>query len=147
MHELTESTEATFSKRVREERESAGLSQTELARKLDGHGLKLDPTAITRLERGSRAIRLGEAVAIAEVLGQPLPEMLRPRIESALAEAEWRAQQATIDAARARGALQEAEKKEKALSEAAAALKERAEARAAAEELSDKLFPPGHEGR
>jgi transcriptional regulator with XRE-family HTH domain len=79
--------EHTFAKRMRELRENVGMSQTELAALLEKEfGLKLDGSAITRIEnnaypdRSARIIRLGEAVAIAKALESDLHEMLRPDI-------------------------------------------------------------------
>ena len=39
-----------------------------MAQTLEGVGVKLDPSAITRIERGTRDVKLAEAVAIATVL-------------------------------------------------------------------------------
>jgi len=57
-----------FGARMRESRESRGWSQRQLAEMLRTVDLKLDPSAITRIERGTRDVRLAEAVAIASVL-------------------------------------------------------------------------------
>jgi transcriptional regulator with XRE-family HTH domain len=79
--------ESTFANKLRELREERGLSQSQLAAALaDKHGITLDPTAITRLEGGSRSVRLDEAVAIADVLRATLPQMLHREIEGALDE-------------------------------------------------------------
>jgi transcriptional regulator with XRE-family HTH domain len=79
--------ESTFANKLRELREEKGLSQSQLAAALAAkHGINLDPTAITRLEGGSRSLRLDEAVAIADVLGATLPQMLHQEIEGALDE-------------------------------------------------------------
>lgn len=59
-----------FRKRLRQFREEAGLSQAVLASKVG-----LDPTAITKIERGNRAISLDEACALAIALGRTLSEM------------------------------------------------------------------------
>lgn len=68
---------STFASRVRQVREGQGWSQEELARRLSEVGLRLDPTAITRLERGERSVRVEEAVAVAQTLGVPLDELLQ----------------------------------------------------------------------
>ncbi len=68
----------TFASRVRQIREGLGWSQEELARRLAEIGLRLDPTAITRIERGDRAVRIEEAVAIAQALRSPLNALLQP---------------------------------------------------------------------
>lgn len=65
--------EKVFAARMRQARADAGISQAALARKLSKYGIDLDATAITRIEKNAdvpaRSIRLGEAAAIAEVLG------------------------------------------------------------------------------
>jgi chromosome segregation ATPase len=115
---------------MRELREKVGVSQTELAALLEkGFGLKLDGSAITRIEnnaypdRSARIIRLGEAVTIAKALESDLHEMLRPDIplevqlrraqERAVAN-ENRVRELTVKAADARRevALLEAKLKE-----------------------------------
>lgn len=92
--------EQEFAARLRELRTEHGLSQQDIADRLAAVGVKLDATAITRIEKnahgptGARSIRLGEAVAIALVFGQRVTSFLTPaaslddRIEAARAEAE-----------------------------------------------------------
>ncbi|WP_082690207.1 helix-turn-helix transcriptional regulator [Mycobacterium sp. M26] len=65
-----------FGKRVKTQREGAGWSQRELSEKLAELGVKLDTSAITRIENGSRDPRLREATAIAHALGVSLKELL-----------------------------------------------------------------------
>lgn len=65
-----------FGSRVRLVREARGLSQRELARLLTEAGYRIDASAITRVERGERAARLPEAVAIAAVLETTVGELL-----------------------------------------------------------------------
>jgi len=73
--------EAGFGERVKEERIKAGWTQRELAAKLH-----LDASAISRLEKGARAIRLGEAAHIALALGVNLGYLAYgPSLEAALA--------------------------------------------------------------
>lgn len=76
---VAEMVEETFGQSVRERREDLGMSQRELAEKLGVHHLKLDPTAITRIEKGQRAVRLGEAVMIAHALKTQLNFLLARR--------------------------------------------------------------------
>jgi transcriptional regulator with XRE-family HTH domain len=71
--DLEPSPERAFAEWVRDLRAERGLSQSALAAKVG-----LDPTAITRLERGTRSIRLNEAALIARHLGGDLKVMLRP---------------------------------------------------------------------
>lgn len=63
---------------VRDARIERGWSQRELARELALHGIKLDPSGITRLEKGQRPIRLDEAAAIARVFNASVEEMISP---------------------------------------------------------------------
>lgn len=68
MHDASD--EMAFNKlvgrRIRDYRTQKGWSQRQLAAALVD--LKLDPSAITRIERGDRSIKLREASAIAEAL-------------------------------------------------------------------------------
>lgn len=93
---LDEQTEQMFASRMREVREDRKLSQAALAQKLASeYGITLDASAITRIEqrrqpfesmsaneqaKGStgRAIRLGEAAAIAAALETTLDALLEP---------------------------------------------------------------------
>ncbi|MEU6039766.1 helix-turn-helix transcriptional regulator [Actinomadura sp. NPDC047616] len=95
--------EIVFAQRAREVREKLGMSQTQLSTALRLKGVKIDPTSITRLEKGTRGIRLDEAVAIARVFDRTVDEMLRPALppEEQLREAEKQADVARWRAARA----------------------------------------------
>lgn len=105
--------EETFARRMRQLRDTEGIAQTVLAERLEHRGIKLDGTAITRMERGTRTIRLNEAVAVAAALDVSVDEMLHPapspdeQLEQArqhAEHAEWAAMLAVAeyDAARAR---------------------------------------------
>jgi transcriptional regulator with XRE-family HTH domain len=61
---------------VRDARERRQWSQRRLAELLDEAGVRLDPSAITRIERGTRDVKLREATAIASVLGIDLATSL-----------------------------------------------------------------------
>lgn len=66
-----------FARRLRGERERLGVIQVELARRMSAFlGQKVDPSAITRMEQQTRAVRLDEAVAAAKSLGVPLAVLL-----------------------------------------------------------------------
>ncbi len=65
-----------FASGVREARTIRGWTQVDLARHLAESGVRLDPTAITRLERGDRGVRIGEAVALAASLGLSIEDVL-----------------------------------------------------------------------
>lgn len=76
---MTAATE-TFARRLTEERQRAGLSQAALAARItDLIGRSMDPSAVARAEKHERAIRLDEAVAIADVLQMPLASLLRDK--------------------------------------------------------------------
>jgi len=67
----------TFARRLRQERERAGMTQTELAKRVaELLGTALDPSALTRVEKFERGVRLEEAVRIAQVLDVPLASLL-----------------------------------------------------------------------
>ncbi|GAB3563246.1 helix-turn-helix domain-containing protein [Spelaeicoccus albus] len=66
-----------FASRLREERERAGLSQIEFARRLSGMlDDTIDPSAMTRIEKGKRTVKIDEAVAIAQLLDVELMTLL-----------------------------------------------------------------------
>lgn len=66
-----ERTESNFAENVRLLRERAGISQTEFAKRLHEAGLThFHQTTVSRLEKGERPIRLGEARVIASVLDE-----------------------------------------------------------------------------
>jgi len=68
---------AVFARRLRQEREDANISQADLARRISERlGTTIDPSAITRIERKERAVRLDEAVIAAEALRLPLSALL-----------------------------------------------------------------------
>jgi len=76
----SEGSEDRFSRRVKFERESRGLSQTELAKLLSEKGLRAHPITIAKIESRDtdrpRSIRLDEAAALAEVFGTSVDELL-----------------------------------------------------------------------
>jgi transcriptional regulator with XRE-family HTH domain len=63
--------ELVFVARIKAIREAHGTTQADLAAKVG-----LDPSTMTRIERGQRGIALGEACAIASALGSSLEAML-----------------------------------------------------------------------
>lgn len=104
--DATEDVNRQFGDAMRSVREVRGLSQRQLAELLDAAGMKLDPSAITRMERGTRDIKLAEAIAIAKVLDFSLEEFtyspddhFRAR-EFSLIAAVLRARKALLDAVR-----------------------------------------------
>lgn len=93
-----------FARRLRQERGRAGFSQAELAKRMgEVFNQKIYASAITRIENCERAVRLDEAVVLAELLHVPLAELLYDsesaeerigELERDLSLAEWRASQA-----------------------------------------------------
>ncbi|MFE3051571.1 helix-turn-helix domain-containing protein [Nocardia sp. NPDC059239] len=68
--------EAAFAGAMRNKRLALGWSQKKLAEILGERSLRLDPTAITRMEAGARRIGLGEAAMIADVLNIDMAELI-----------------------------------------------------------------------
>jgi transcriptional regulator with XRE-family HTH domain len=80
MHDLGEtvqSFEERFGSRMREYRLDLGLTQGGFVRVLAAYGLSLDASAISRIEKGVRAVRLGEAHVISRAFGLELDDFLR----------------------------------------------------------------------
>ncbi|MCV6977476.1 Helicase associated domain protein [Mycobacterium bourgelatii] len=77
-HEDDHQLGGTFAERARAARLRADLTQQQLSDRLSETRVKLDTSAITRIEAGQREPRLGEALAIAQVLGFSLNN-LAPR--------------------------------------------------------------------
>lgn len=70
MHQSDEaSMNQDFGVAMREARARLGISQRKLAELLDDLGMKIDPSAVTRIEKGQREPKFSEAVAISDVLG------------------------------------------------------------------------------
>lgn len=67
-HPINERTGAA----VRDARTKAGLSQRDLAKKVNALGWETDSTQISRLETGQRHVRLSQLVVIAEAIPVPL---------------------------------------------------------------------------
>lgn len=94
MHDSNESNESDglvastrFAEAMRTERVTKGWSQRKLAEELEAaSGLKLDPSAMTRMENGQRELKLNEAVAIARVLKIPIATVLTGKQEQLVRE-------------------------------------------------------------
>lgn len=68
--------ESVFGRSMREARLRRGYSQKDLAEALAASDLDLDASAISRMEKGTRALRLSEAIAVCDVLSTTLDQML-----------------------------------------------------------------------
>lgn len=99
MSDPTQSAETVFAQRMREQRTTVGISQAQLAQRLRERGVRLDQSALARIESGDRSVRLGEAVAVADALSATVSGLLRPadRLYEQVDEAE----RAHTDAVRA----------------------------------------------
>lgn len=105
---MSQSPESMFVRRLRDERNQQGLSLAALSERLsDQLGVTLDKSALARVERSERGVRLDEAVAIARALGLRLEDMIpseysleeeASRLEQHLAE--HHAEIARLDAAK-----------------------------------------------
>ena len=70
--------ERWFAWHMRKRREEVELSWYQLSERLEASGYPLYQAALKAIEDGTRAVKLNDAVAISEVLGLSLEEMLRP---------------------------------------------------------------------
>lgn len=61
---------------IRELREKAGLSQEQLAARLQLAGLELNQKAVSRIETGDRVVPDFELIFFSEVLGVPICKLL-----------------------------------------------------------------------
>jgi transcriptional regulator with XRE-family HTH domain len=97
--------EARLARSVRALRTARDLTQAGLARKMTDLGFSWHPTTVARVEAGERDISLDEAVALADLLGIPLVDLLRGERTALLeqiATVQKRLAQAAADLARAR---------------------------------------------
>ena len=87
---------------MRDRRERLGVSQDVLAQRMAMRGYKWRQATVYAIERGDRRVQLGEAVAVADVLGVPLAtlthEQRRSRAHSRLLDAGNRVERAVADA-------------------------------------------------
>jgi transcriptional regulator with XRE-family HTH domain len=63
---------------IRRHREAAGLSQADLAAEMSRLGWPYHPQTVHRIEQGSRKVPVGEAAALAEILGVSLAGLTWP---------------------------------------------------------------------
>lgn len=74
---MTDHIDERVGARVRASRERAGLTQKQLADALAGLGWKIDPTALTGIEKGKRSVRVSQLETLAHALGVPVHDLLR----------------------------------------------------------------------
>ncbi|WP_374230355.1 helix-turn-helix domain-containing protein [Rhodococcus sp. ARC_M12] len=88
--------EIRFAQRMQELRERLGISQSSLVARLREDGWpKVHQTTISRIEKGERPVRLGEARAIAAALRVPLSRLVEPE-PAAIVSAELSRHSASI---------------------------------------------------
>ncbi|MCR2784077.1 MULTISPECIES: helix-turn-helix transcriptional regulator [unclassified Microbacterium] len=86
----------SFGSSVAKARSLLGMSQKELASALAERGMKVDASAVSRIEKGQRSVRLAEANVIAGALGRDLGDLLeasgtlQERLFAAYDQVEWR---------------------------------------------------------
>ena len=68
----------TFARRLRETRLARGLSQADLAQRMQENGVPMSKVAVLRIERSERGISLDEALAFARVLGASPAHLFSP---------------------------------------------------------------------
>lgn len=67
-----------FAANIREHRELAGKSQNWLAEQMAARGFNYYPQTVHRIESGTRKVSVGEAKAIAEILGSTVDRLTWP---------------------------------------------------------------------
>jgi len=72
MRDFYEWWEKRFGVKVREWRQARNWSQEELAKQLHEVGIEMHQTTVAKVERGTRQLRVSEAVALAHVMGMPV---------------------------------------------------------------------------
>lgn len=70
--------EAMFALNLREARERMSLSQADLAKRMSALGFRWHQATVYKVENGDRPVKLGEALALAEMLQVPLRELTAP---------------------------------------------------------------------
>ena len=66
------STDAAFAEAIRDARTKAGMSQEDLATEMSLRSFDFHQQTVYKIESGKRKISIGEAVALADILGTPL---------------------------------------------------------------------------
>src|SRR5690349_265492 len=79
----TGSVDDLFAENFRRRREDRGISQAAVAEAMAKAGFSFHQQTVGSIENGSRRVRIGEAVALAEILGIDLAVLLHPLSENA----------------------------------------------------------------
>lgn len=70
-----------FGRNLRTARQSAELSQEDLATRVTELGYEVSQATVGKIERGDRKVSIGEAEAFARAIGRPLHELMQGRNE------------------------------------------------------------------
>lgn len=70
--------EAMIALNLREARERISLSQTDLAKRMSALGFRWHQATVYKVENGDRPVKLGEALALSEMLEIPLRDLTAP---------------------------------------------------------------------
>lgn len=81
-----ELSEQRFAENLRQAREKAGMSQVSLADQMAGRGWPWRQQTVARVENGQRMVRLGEALAIAEILGATMDKLTASTSETSVVD-------------------------------------------------------------
>jgi transcriptional regulator with XRE-family HTH domain len=73
---MAEKPEAIIGERVKKCRQAIGMTQKGLSEALRVRGWEIDPTGVTRLERGKRALQVRQLYLLADALRAPLTSLL-----------------------------------------------------------------------
>ena len=132
-----------FGKRVASLRGQAGLNQTELAARLgDALGKKMDPTTVTRMERGTRPTSVTEIYALVEALGVGIRDLLPSEqpVQHAVLQLGGRLRSLDNELSEARTTVRSIQRLHDEVAEAKAAAERLSEAKSAGSELDNQVF-------
>ncbi|WP_261624960.1 helix-turn-helix transcriptional regulator [Nesterenkonia marinintestina] len=76
---------------IKSRRDVLGWSQKKLADELKAGGLRIHQQAVNNIENGHRAVKVGEAVVIAEVLGVTFEDLTRVQPRLGISQSYWAA--------------------------------------------------------
>jgi transcriptional regulator with XRE-family HTH domain len=99
--------DAVFAQCLRAARAAAGLTQRQIADLMTGAGYQMHQTTIAKIESGERPVILGEAVALARIVGADLADLIDGPAEGnqlAVALAELAGHQRNVEALEGRAA-------------------------------------------
>lgn len=123
--ESAESAERRFGTRLADARRQYGWTQQQVTEAMVGRGFSWSATTATKTEAGSRPIRLDEAVALCELFGKSVDEMVTTSHDAERARLLRELLRTEGERGRAQRAVEEAERE---LEVRRVALRQRAEA-------------------